>query len=100
MRQKSLIIGLLMVISAIGWDIVRQSRAVGDGTESRVRSAATNNRDPEGDPGMGGMGVVSGGGGAWRDEAIRYGWHLEYQDALDAAREASKPLMIVYRCIP
>ena len=38
--------------------------------------------------------------GMWREEAVRQGWVLDYREALAAAREANKPLMIVYRCVP
>ncbi len=36
----------------------------------------------------------------WREEPLQYGWMLDYEAAKTKAREANKPLMVVFRCVP
>ena len=38
--------------------------------------------------------------GGWQGDALRYGWHLDYQAARELARRSQKPLMVVFRCVP
>jgi hypothetical protein len=32
--------------------------------------------------------------------AEEYGWRTDYRQALEEAREAQRPLMVVFRCVP
>lgn len=36
----------------------------------------------------------------WQKEAIEYGWQLNYEAALQTARDRRQPLMVVLRCVP
>ncbi|MCO6455595.1 MAG: hypothetical protein J5I93_09905 [Pirellulaceae bacterium] len=36
----------------------------------------------------------------WQKEALEYGWQLNYEAALQTARDRRQPLMVVLRCVP
>lgn len=36
----------------------------------------------------------------WRVEPAKFGWLFDYEAAKTNAREANKPLMLVFRCVP
>lgn len=97
MLQKFVVVALLAVILTVGWQIAQHLQTV------RHPQAGNRNEDPsnaqaafdaetqdEADPG----GRIS------REEVLQYGWKLAYAEAVDTARAADKPLMVVFRCAP
>jgi hypothetical protein len=94
MLHKFLIVGLLAIVFSIWWVVALDIQA-----GRRANQLQTRFRNPQTEVDLDeGLSEPPGPGG--REEAEEYGWKLNYREALQEAKEADKPLMIVFRCVP